>query len=270
MTKLRAVLGIDAAWTATQPSGVALVIETASGWELKAVEASYQCFYASSDSRFQRVARPSGSLPDAAALLHAAAVLSGRPVDLVAVDIPLAKSPILKRRVSDNEVSKAYGSRHCSTHTPSELRPGLISEKLRQSFANAGYGLQTKSVSSPGLIEVYPHPALVELTSSARRLPYKVGKSSTYWPGLSAVERRTKILDQWDEITTKLDGRIRRVRARLSRPAVTVRGAELKSCEDMLDAVVCAWVGICALEYRAQPFGDADSAIWIPDVSRRT
>jgi hypothetical protein len=32
----------------------------------------------------------------------------------------------------------------------------------------------------------------------------------------------------------------------------------------VVDAIVCAWVGIAVLEGRAEPFGDDDAAIWIP------
>jgi hypothetical protein len=42
--KSRAVLGIDAAWTATQPSGVAVVSEEPGGWRLVAVANSYRSF----------------------------------------------------------------------------------------------------------------------------------------------------------------------------------------------------------------------------------
>jgi hypothetical protein len=41
---MRAVLGIDAAWTLSQPSGVAVMNETSTGWRLVAAEASYQRF----------------------------------------------------------------------------------------------------------------------------------------------------------------------------------------------------------------------------------
>jgi len=44
----------------------------------------------------------------------------------------------------------------------------------------------------------------------------------------------------------------------------TASGVEWKAYEDKLDAVVCAAVGICVLEGRAAPFGDEDSAIWVP------
>ena len=75
--------------------------------------------------------------------------------------MPLALSPIIARRASDNAVSQAYGARHASTHTPSATRPGPISDELAVGFARAGYPLQTEQITAPGLIEVYPHPALI-------------------------------------------------------------------------------------------------------------
>ena len=54
--------------------------------------------------------------------------------------------------------------------------------------------------------------------------------------------------------------------AALPRLEFDARGVEVKAYEDKLDAVVCAWVGICALEGRAMPFGDRNSAIWISEA----
>ena len=116
---MQSVLGIDAAWTCTQPSGVALAAETAAGWKLIAVEPSYQCFHALAADDLVREARPSGSIPDAAALLASCRALHDRPVDLVAIDMPLSHVPINGRRVSDDAVSRGYGQRKCGTHTPS-------------------------------------------------------------------------------------------------------------------------------------------------------
>jgi hypothetical protein len=42
---------------------------------------------------------------------------------------------------------------------------------LRQSFDRAGYPLLTNMMAPVGLIEVYPHPALVELVGASIRLP---------------------------------------------------------------------------------------------------
>src|SRR5271166_1666627 len=93
MTK-RAVLGIDAAWTESQPSGVALAVEREGGWSLAAVEASYDHFLGRAKGNAPGDERSRGSTPDAAALLGAARMICGRRVDLVAVDMPLARHPI--------------------------------------------------------------------------------------------------------------------------------------------------------------------------------
>ena len=52
--------------------------------------------------------------------------------------------------------------------------------------------------------------------------------------------------------------------AALPLPETSAPTRQLKSFEDQLDAVVCAWSSICALEGRAVPFGDAQAAVWIP------
>lgn len=265
-TKIRAVLGIDAAWTLTRPSGVALACESPNGWGLVAVASSYQRFLALADATIEPEKHPLGSSPDARSLLAAASTLCGRAVDVVAIDMPLAQSSIVGRRISDNAVSQAYGGRKCGTHTPSALRPGPISAALKQDFERAGYPLLTVGAATRGVIEVYPHPALVELAVAKERLTYKAAKISAYWPSLSPVERRKNLYAQWHQIAVLLERQIAGIEAALPPLAPDAGGREIKGYEDALDAIVCAWVGICALEGRATPFGDQDSAIWIPNA----
>jgi predicted RNase H-like nuclease len=261
---MRAVLGIDAAWTVTRPSGLALVAEDPTGRRLVAAASSYQRFVALADRAAAAEERPSGSLPQPTALLAAASTLSGRAVDLVAVDMPLARSPILGRRSADDAVSRAYGNRKCGTHTPGASRPGSVSDALREGFERAGYALRTATVATPGPIEVYPHPALVELTAASERLPYKAAKARAYWPSRGPAERRALLYRQWEAITAALEGEIAGVAAAFPELPSGASGADVKAYEDALDAVVCAWVGVCALDGRAAPLGDEDSAIWIP------
>jgi predicted RNase H-like nuclease len=263
---MRAVLGIDAAWTLTQPSGVAVARENSDGWHLVAVESSYQRFCALTDGH-PKEERPTGSQPNAPALLASAASLSGRSIDLVTIDMPLAFSPIIGRRVSDNAVSVAYGARHCGTHSPSATRPGSISDALREGFELAGYPLLTAKIATPGLVEVYPHPALVELAGAATRLPYKSSRVSKYWPAASPSERRALLYQQWTEIVALLEKHVVGVAAALPRLHPNPNVRTLKAYEDKLDAVICAWVAICCLEGRAIPYGDANSTIWIPPPS---
>jgi predicted RNase H-like nuclease len=262
----QAVLGIDAAWTANQPSGVALVVRDGRRWRLEALAPSYQHFLGAAPQE----ARPVGSPPEPGTLLAAASKLCNGAVDLVAVDMPLARSPICKRRASDLKISRDYGARHCATHSPSAERPGKISDKFTRDFASAGYPLQTEEPVARGVIEVYPHPALIELTGAAKRLEYKVARAGRYWPSLKPAERRERLFAKWMVIADALEAEISGVKARLPKWDHDATGVQMKAHEDMLDAIVCAWVGICALEGRAQPHGDGDSAIWIPQACSET
>ncbi len=148
---MRSILGIDAAWTAGQPSGCALVDETETGWRLVVCAASYEQFVAHETERPADL-QARGSVPDATSLIDACARANGQRPDLVAIDMPMALVPITSRRASDQAVSRHYGSRGSGTHTPSAARPGLISDAIRSEFASVGYPLLVDRVTSPGVL----------------------------------------------------------------------------------------------------------------------
>ncbi|ACE92264.1 hypothetical conserved protein [Rhizobium etli CIAT 652] len=261
--ELRAVLGIDAAWTDHEPSGVALIVDRGSGWQLLEAATSYTAFLRR-EKDADPIVRHRGSLPEAPSLLAAAHEKLGAPVDLVAIDMPLSLTPIIGRRASDNMISSEYGAKYASTHTPSVTRPGRLSDELRIGFEVAGYPLAVSQPSGRALLEVYPHPALIELASADRRLPYKHSKSRKYWPDESPAARRAKLLEAWRWIVMLLDYQIQGVRDALSMPPSDARSFEMKAFEDTLDAIVCAWVGACVVDGRARAYGDTESAIWVP------
>ena len=248
------VLGIDAAWTTRNPSGVALVEGGPDGWRLIECRASYGQF----------LGIDCGHTANPLALLARSAELGGRPVDLVAVDMPMARSPISKYRESDRAVSREFGARHCSTHTPSVERPGRVSDRMREAFEGAGYPLATDAVVGRAAVEVYPHTALLALTGEAMRLRYKYGNTAKYWRGGGRAERREKLISVWAQIVLALDGEIEGVESAMPLPPSDSSAVAMKAFEDTLDAVVCAWVGACVLEGRAKALGDGDSAIWVP------
>lgn len=260
----RAILGIDAAWTPTQPTGIALVAEANCGWHLISAEPSVADFLGDGWQAAGTLTRPRGSGMVATALLERADVMAGVWPSLITVDMPMARSQILGRRVSDNAVSREFGRMGCGTHTPSSTRPGAISDLLRDGFVAAGYPLATDKLALPALIEVYPHPALLPLMQADYRLPYKFSKIRRYWPECIPLERRQRLICKWESIVATLDEHITGTASVLALPQADSRTYVLKSFEDALDAVICAWVGICALEGHAEPFGDNESAIWIP------
>ena len=181
---MRAVLGIDAAWTVTQPSGVAgggarrgqtvgallrprTLIGAFTLWRTE-----------SSPKRNARWARH----PMRPSYLLLLRRFAANRLTLLLLTCPWRFHPLLGVAFPMTLFLGPTGARKCGTHTPSARRPGGISDALRQSFELAGYPLCTDTIASPGLIEVYPHPALVELAGAAKRLPYKASSVRSYWP----------------------------------------------------------------------------------------
>lgn len=268
-----AVLGIDAAWTSIEPSGVALAVGEGSEWRIRCVAPSYEAFIACASGHQLNWQSDSidGSAPDVNRLLSAARSMAGIDPTLVAVDMPLSDAPISARRHADRAISQTFGKYGCSTHTPSASRPGPLGSGLMTDLRAAGYplisGKETASLKQ-GTIEVYPHPALLILLGRDYRVPYKVNKSGKYWKGASVAERIDCLLKELFQIENGL--RLAFGDIPFSMPSSTdVRSLRfLKRYEDALDAMVCAWVGRMFIEGNATAYGDDTSAIWVPSKRR--
>ena len=263
------VLGIDAAWTAHQPSGIALVQNTGSGWSCLAVAPSHEAFIAQASGQpWDPQQKATGSRPDPAALLQASQQLAGAEVSCVSVDMPLATSPITSRRAADPAISSRLGPKGCAVHSPSAERPGAIADQLRADFAALGYRLHTNGSeqSAPALIECYPHVALLALLKRDYRVPYKVSRSGRYWKAekLTCSERIERLLEQFQAIKTGLNQHMSGIPDFIPAPYEVSTLASLKSVEDMLDGLICAWIGIEHLEGRTVGLGDDTAAIWVP------
>jgi predicted RNase H-like nuclease len=125
-----------------------------------------------------------GTHPDVEALLRRAENIAGAVVNVVAIDMPMARKKIIGRRVADNAVSEVFGASGASTHTPNAERPGRYGERIAEAFAKAGYGLATdfsQVAAGRALVEVYPLAALVRLMNVKFRPPYKVAKIAQYF-----------------------------------------------------------------------------------------
>jgi predicted RNase H-like nuclease len=189
---------------------------------------------------------------------------------VVAIDMPLAKATIVSRRNADRAISRAFGARGCSAHSPSTSRPGPLGKSLAAQLLAQGLPLVTATYPFPSLpctIEVYPHPALLMLLKRGYRVPYKVSRAARYWPGTSAGTRVERLLAEFNQINSAL-GSV------LGPPPLTLPSASqvrylshLKRYEDALDALVCAWVGICFIHGSVTAFGDEAASIWVPTES---
>jgi predicted RNase H-like nuclease len=197
----------------------------------------------------------------------------GAAIDVVTMDMPISTPEISGRREANSAVSKTFGARGCGTRSPSVERPGAISSVLSDQFARLGFPIATTATptgTSPALVEVYPHPALLVLMHTVDRVRYKITKAARYWPTLSPSERRRKVVQTWHEIYAAVAETIAGDALRL--PSVDAVGplgnARLKRYEDALDALVCGWIGIAYLQGRCVPYGDETAAIWTPPIGR--
>lgn len=251
-----AVLGVDAAWTATHPSGVALVTRSNGRPKVERVACSFRAFVgASEDDAAASLA------PTVEDVIRAARRLADVPLACVAMDIPLSRRPIRERRTADRAISRAFGAMKCAAHSPNANRPGSWGRALQRSAEQAGYTLQVAG-DPPGLlrvralIEVYPHPALLRLCGVAERFRYKSKFPETVrrQAFASIVEMLEREMDDipMDQVV----------------PPEGATGRQWKACEDSLDALVCCWIALEYLSARAIPYGDGTAAIWVPAAPR--
>lgn len=260
------VLGIDAAWTVRQPTGVCLLAKQREAWECIALTPDLNAFLQGPTSQaLDWTQRPEGGENSVPEIMQAIKRWCPQgQLQVVALDIPLARSPVRARRKADNQVTQRYGRFGCGTHSPLPERPGPMSDRLREAWSNAGFPLATLDGSPPypAILEVYPHPAVMMLLEANYRVPYKASRAGKYWPELSRQERIDAIC-----------GELRRINQALSRhisslpqivPAKITTLSAIKRYEDALDAAVCAWIGVCYAEKQIEGFGDEDAAIWIP------
>ena len=266
---MQAILGIDAAWTEHEPSGVALIQGEDENWNVLCMAPSYDSFVACSQgaSVDWNTPRFSGSYPNVTQLVNAARNMAAADISVVALDIPIANAEFDSRRAADSAISKEFGSRGCAAHSPNAVRPGPLAQSITSQLNDEGVRLATTTEPQPdGLcaIEVYTHPALLALLGSDYRVPYKVSKCLKYWPRTSKKERITKLLIEFEKIKFALVKIFRSVPIELPHPRETETLAALKRYEDALDALVCAWVGMHFAHGLATPYGDDSAAIWVP------
>ena len=78
---------------------------------------------------------------------------------------------------------------------------------------------------------------MVELCDEPKRLPYKVGKLRSYWPDAKPEHRRLLLAGEWSSIGTVLEPYLQGAGAFCNTFELTPK--QLKSQEDMIDAIIC-------------------------------
>jgi predicted RNase H-like nuclease/ppGpp synthetase/RelA/SpoT-type nucleotidyltranferase len=223
------LIGIDLSWGGRQPTGLAVLDETARLLHVSAVR---------TDEEIVAALTP---YVDGACL--------------VGIDAPLIVTNPTGSRGAEQALSKDFRRYDAGTHPSNtgkpEFRDGTRGARL---CAALGLDMDPASGNARRAIEVYPHPATVVLFGLERTLKYKQkrGRDLELLRGelltlMTHVETLVTTDGAWAGLRTAVEG--------------ATRKSELRVVEDQVDAVVCAYVALFAERWpeRTATYGDFDN-----------
>lgn len=160
----------------------------------------------------------------------------------VAIDAPLIIKNKSGQRQCERELSRAYGCKGAGCHSTNLGRfPGSMTVKFSsqlQGFKHRGNPYEDKFQ-----IEVYPHPAIIEMFGLNKRLLYKKGGVAVRREGQIALSNHIKSLKNSKFLKLNIEDSIQRqLKANY---ILSLNGQSLKNNEDALDSIICLY--ICAL-----------------------
>lgn len=236
-------LGLDLAWSARNPSGVAALDEAG-----RVVDA--RADVGGDDELLAWVRR------------HLAATT------VIGIDMPtIVRNPVGIRRC-ERELARDFRRYHAAPHPANLARfpDGGRARRLLDALAADGVAERLDLGPRPAgrfALEVFPHPAHVRLFALDAIFRYK--KKSRPWPA---------VLAEWSRYRTALDG------LRVREPALllpewipeTIVPAGYKRWDDLLDAITCAYVASYVWRWGlgapyARVYGDLeDGYIVVPEL----
>jgi predicted RNase H-like nuclease len=214
------LIGLDLAWSSANPSAA-----VALAWDGRRARPSLWADRLFSDAeilQFLGKAAPAGPA-------------------LLAVDAPLLVPNESGTRPCDRELSRFYRKAKAMAY-PANRRRVTRGEELVSALARLGFSHRPwVEAQKPArqVVEVFPHPAMVELFGLPEILRYKAR------PGRS-LEFRWQELSRYQELLRSLKKSEPAMEAEeiLSLAAPGLRGKSLKALEDLLDALFCAYIAL--------------------------
>lgn len=220
------------------------------------------------DRRSARLIDVNASLASCSAVLayiedHAA------PATIVAIDAPLVITNERGQRRCETLISKHYGGRHASCHSSNlSLYPHAASVYLASKLVSRGFRHAPDEAHPENervILEVYPHPALLELFRLPSIIRYKKVNVARRRSGQREVQQR---LNELSHLAPPLES-TPRLSEYLAIDVNSLRGAALKAHEDGLDAIICAYIA-CYYWFwgpsGTRVFGDVDSGYVIVPI----
>ena len=168
-------------------------------------------------------------------------VLPAPDLGLVAVDAPTLIPNETGTRLSDRLTHQYFGKYHAGCY------PANLSRPFAERTVGFGESLEDRgfmhapsiTVQQPGRyqIEVFPHPAMVNLFQLSVILKYKKGNLATRKAELKRLQ------DYFQRVLPTLTPALDLEDCPLLQLPSPITGKELKALEDQLDAIFCAYIG---------------------------
>ena len=191
-------------------------------------------------------------------------ILSAEPAG-VAVDAPLIIENESGRRPCERALSRVYASKYAGCHTSNQtLYPDAAAVALSRQLSRDGYRHLGRPSTERYQIEIYPHPALIEMFNLPQRLMYKKGSVNDKRNGQIVLASLLRKLEGSPILSLQIPERFDEYLD--PRAIAALRGDALKANEDAMDALICLYIcGLYALGTPMRVFGDVvDGYVVVP------
>lgn len=186
----------------------------------------------------------------------------------IAIDAPLIIKNSSGQRHCERELSKEYCKRYAGAHPANlSLYPDADAVKLSEELSERGY--VHCNIGSSFQIEVYPHPAIIEIFGLPERHQYKKGRVEDRRAG--QVKLSNMIMELAHSLVLPLhlsEG----LNIALDEIEIkSLRGRKLKQNEDALDSIICAYIAGLHNKGLTRTFGNCiDGYIVVPTIGCRS
>ena len=191
---------------------------------------------------------------------------------VVAIDAPLVIANQTGQRGCETAVGRRYGSRDASCHTSNLVRfPDASSVALSALLEIEGFlHVERRREERAGriLAEVYPHAAMVALFDLPKTLKYKKGSVAGKRSGLEELRSYIRLLAETQPPLVMTEP----LKALLTTDLGRLAGRALKSYEDTLDGLFCAYLAYYFWYWgweRNEVFGDVESGYILNPLLKR-
>lgn len=231
-------IGIDLAWSDRNTSGAAAIYAQGNHGSL---------------SHHQE------RLGNNAEIINFITQVAGAHPALIAIDAPLLVPNQTGTRPCDREITRHFRNYHAGTFPANRLIFGdevrgeqLIKQLATLNFSHRPYLARQAEVRQ--IIEVYPNPATITLFNLPQILKYKARKGRPLEYRQGQLTELQKCIDSLAQATPAL-----KINKSLFRDPALLSGNALKRHEDLLDAILCAYIAYHAWYWGPQGyhiFGD--------------